>query len=190
MNHKYHNTFKEVYETAADRPSGHEWEYRGYTFIKTGATLTRYNPEVDLVNSKGNTVETYSVAEYDSWKAFSDAVFEIVEYGPDDLQDWRYREGSKQEFAFGSNEVDGCECPAVAAGYRPGIVNNDVTEVASMYDKQVHDILQKEKNSYKRIGTVQPCFAKEAWDDVIGKFETGTVWWHLAIDIAEQLGWR
>jgi len=99
-------------------------------------------------------------------------------------------ETSERQFAFGRNEYDGYECPAVAAGYSPGDPSKDVTEVARIYDKQVRELHLKENAKYRTNGTVDLYFAKKAWDNTIEKFGTGTIWWHLAVDVAEQLGWR
>lgn len=95
MSTEYQNTLKEVYETAVNRPIGHEWEYNDYTFIKTNAIsdiASSQHSVVRLMNPDGNKVEMYVVDNFDDWESFAETVLELVEYDPDDLNDWLNRD--------------------------------------------------------------------------------------------------
>jgi len=91
------NTIKDVYDNAINRPDGFEWEYNGYTFRKAQSFGGNHS-EIALYNSQGNKVESYTVGAFDSFKEFSETVLELVEYGPDNLQDWLdYRREQRNE---------------------------------------------------------------------------------------------
>ena len=95
-----------------------------------------------------------------------------------------------RQFAFGMNEIDDCECPAVAAGHKPGLGNGDVTAVAEKYDEQVKNILIQKGRDVEDRGTVHADVAKKAWNDVIRVFEYDVVKRDVAVRIAKELGWR
>jgi len=90
-NREYQNTLKEVYETVMNRPIDHEWEYKNYTFIKGNSIPSIESSDhsvVRLMNPDGNKVEMYTVNSFDNLESFAETVLELVEYDPDDLNDW------------------------------------------------------------------------------------------------------
>jgi len=98
-----------------------------------------------------------------------------------------------KQFAFGENSIDGCKCPAVAAGYNLETENRNIREVVAIYDKQVKMTLKKLQNK----GTVDANTAKDVWDDVILECrnlnhlsEANTMRHDIAVEVAEELGWR
>jgi len=92
MNEEYQNTFKEVYETAANRPNGYQWEYKDYTLLKAEKALTTRHSEVRLYNPEMNKVQCYIISAFEDWETFAQKVLELVEYDPNDLHDWVNRE--------------------------------------------------------------------------------------------------
>jgi len=93
---------------------------------------------------------------------------------------------SDREFAYGGNVVDGCECPAVAAGRDPvesrSLVGNVVTE---------YDILMSDKcrtwNS--EAGIVEEQDAKKVWLEMADGLEYAEEA-RVAYEIARDLGWK
>jgi hypothetical protein len=67
------------------------------------------------------------------------------------------------EFAFGSNHVDGCSCPAQAAGF--DVSDDIVIMVAEEYDDKIR---AREKCSEGIVGSYT---AKTVWDNVIDDLE-------------------
>jgi len=103
-------------------------------------------------------------------------------------------EDNTTEFAFGKNTVDGCPCPALAAGYNPSY-NSKAVIVAEQYDS----IFQEE---IVGTGTVTEEQAREAWKEVIDHFvkrrdqaddESDAQYYaervELARDVKDELGW-
>jgi len=81
------NTLKDVYCNAINRPGGFEWEYQGFTFRKLD-TFGGNHSEVGLYNPEVVKVESYSIEAFDSFEQFAETVIELVEYGPEDMDDW------------------------------------------------------------------------------------------------------
>jgi len=101
----------------------------------------------------------------------------------------------ERRFAFNHNTVDGCPCPAFAAGYNP---NNDsiVCEIAEQYDERAYTFAARDS------GTLPEHNARQAWDQTIellkdrsDNAETERIADHyhemvkLANEIADELGW-
>jgi hypothetical protein len=79
---------REIYENAIERPNGFMWEYAGYTFQKADGPWTSHHSEVALYNEDGNKVESYTLFAYDSFLDFAEDVERLMDYGPEDAQDW------------------------------------------------------------------------------------------------------
>jgi len=99
-----------------------------------------------------------------------------------------------QKFAYGKNHVDGCPCPATAAGYSP-TSNPMALLVAEQYDEQL-------KESSSDNGTVDEKTAKETWKAAIEYYQRtaeqipdqGDKDWYqeradVGKEIARELGW-
>lgn len=89
-----------------------------------------------------------------------------------------------KKFAFDGDTVEGCECPAVAAGYEP--MNDESLTVASLYDSAVY---QLDFDSPNRIISEEQ--AKKAWFEAMETVKEGYKERHFEIaqEIAEELGW-
>lgn len=104
-------------------------------------------------------------------------------------------------FAFGDNEVDGCSCPAMAAGYFPAqtfVEAYDVAarEVAAVHadDAGVRVVAWHTNLVGQRVpwrGVLPSALAREAWERAMawhaGEAETGTM--ERSRDAARRLGW-
>jgi len=94
----------------------------------------------------------------------------------------------RRRFAYAKDRINGCECPAVAAGYQPSS-GDDSLLVAETYDGIVRD---RELGSANCI--IDEDTAKEAWlaaiEDIRERFPDDN---HESItaaeDVAEELGW-
>jgi len=99
-----------------------------------------------------------------------------------------------QRFAYGSNHVDGCSCPATAAGYCPPSAIH-ACAVAREYDEEL-------ATCRSDSGTVDEETAKEAWKAAIRYYERTVKqtpkhkdkeWYQERLDvgkdIARELGW-
>ena len=87
-------TLKDLYEGGADMMSaGTEFEYRGYILEQAS---TARGTELKVVNPNGRggkrrKVESLSPAAFDTYAEFESKVNEIVDYDPEDLDDWLSR---------------------------------------------------------------------------------------------------
>jgi hypothetical protein len=93
---------------------------------------------------------------------------------------------SDTKFAFGLDEVDGCECPASRCGYSPK--DADLSKkIAQEYDT----ILTDETGNYE--GIVDEETAKEAWLEANEEISDGqagvSAEAEVGAKIAEELGW-
>lgn len=97
---------------------------------------------------------------------------------------------TQQEFAYGKDTIQGCECPARAAGFAPSDGDESIA-VAEWYDCAVKDVGNA---NYSSIISEQE--AKEAWLEMIDQMEKRTASIYkaerdlkVAREIAEELGW-
>lgn len=91
-------------------------------------------------------------------------------------------ETTERQFAHGADKFEGCDCPAVAAGFDPQ--EDNVVVVASRYDIEI-------EGPRASTGLVSEEEAKEAWLDAIDYLEEsdhGSVS-HEAYKVVENLGW-
>ena len=65
---------------------------------------------------------------------------------------------SQTTFAYGANNLDGCECPALAAGFHP--VHSDLLGMDSVVDR--YDTILKDQKG-EIDGEVSEEEAKDAW---------------------------
>jgi sugar phosphate isomerase/epimerase len=91
-----------------------------------------------------------------------------------------------RQFAFGRNEVDGCTCPAVTAGFDPVEGNTPgLMEAAGRYDR----ILSR-RSTKQSTGVVSEAVARDAWIEVLESAMDGENYVRRnMIDIAVELGW-
>lgn len=88
------------------------------------------------------------------------------------------------EFAFGRNEVEHCECPAVAAGFDPSY-NGLAEEAAGTFDWYMDN-----ERPGEVYGRCSEATAKKAWLQMLDEaFENGSDYWRIALEIAVELGW-
>lgn len=89
-----------------------------------------------------------------------------------------------ERFAVGRNVVDGCPCPALAAGYDPGQTDPS-TEAAGRFDRKITGLTGRR--------TVDREYARKVWVDVMDelKAEYGveSTEYQTAEDIAHTIGW-
>ena len=97
---------------------------------------------------------------------------------------------TQQQFAYGKDTIQGCECPARAAGFAPSD-GDESTAVAEWYDSAVKDV---GNTHYSSIISEQK--AKEAWLEMIDQMEKrvdsiykGERDLQIAREIADELGW-
>ena len=82
---------RSVYSDALDVNPGFQWHYNGYTFEKVGSEqqlTSGDHSEIKMVNEAGKQVELFNVEAFEDFESFHRNVNEVVEYNPDDLQDW------------------------------------------------------------------------------------------------------
>jgi hypothetical protein len=93
-----------------------------------------------------------------------------------------------RQFAYGANEFEGCDCPAIAAGLQCSFLE----DVAEQYDT----IVMRQTHEYG--GTIDEETAKEAWLSAIDFLEerkrrTGTDYSEKLLSnarqVARELGW-
>jgi hypothetical protein len=90
-------------------------------------------------------------------------------------------DSQERQFAVGSDTVDKCDCPAVAAGY--DTAKSDVAAMAGGYDFfACHDT----PHGYAEF-TVSEKRAKEAWLEAIDDAPANEA--NVGRDIATELGW-
>jgi hypothetical protein len=92
---------KSVYSDALDLNPGFQWHYNGYTFEKVdpGRQLTSGNhSEIKMVNEAGKQVALFSVEAFEDFESLYKIVNKIVEYNPDDLQDWLDHRRKERDF--------------------------------------------------------------------------------------------
>lgn len=68
-----------------------------------------------------------------------------------------------QEYAFGHNEVDGCKCPAVVAGYEPD-KEGYTLDVAEAFDRVVRG------DNDDCAGTIPEPEARDAWKELVDRY--------------------
>lgn len=97
-------------------------------------------------------------------------------------------EAQNRQFAFGSNKIDNCACPALTAGMHPenNVRYPGILEAAEWYDEIISD--------YHGVtgfeGIVDENVAKDAWIEMIEQaLERGTFEAQAAIDVAVELSW-
>ena len=92
----------------------------------------------------------------------------------------------ERAFAFGGNVVEGCDCPAVAAGFHPAR-DQDVLEVATAYDSVIMAWNDNEQSS----GIIDEQQAKSSWLGIIQMFEChrNHKQAEVAKEIAKELDW-
>lgn len=102
----------------------------------------------------------------------------------------------ERRFAYGRNTVDGCECPASAAGYAKDdvmtLTNAHVGDLARAYDRTVRYQLES-VDPTERAGTLSEADAREVWLTVLDRARSsGSVGDPLVEkgeEIARELGW-
>lgn len=67
-----------------------------------------------------------------------------------------------EQYAYGQNEVDGCVCPAVQAGFKP---SGDVIQVAEWYDTLVRNQTGLEQ------GVISEEMAEQKWQEAIQHYK-------------------
>lgn len=112
---------------------------------------------------------------------------------------------SEKQYAFGKDVVNGCECPAVAAGYSPSD-RDETAEIAEWYDAKVEDLghdprIVTRTTDYgvpitSPYEPIPEAHAKEAWLAMIDEMEKrlnaigrGEDKLKTAREIADELGW-
>ena len=93
------------------------------------------------------------------------------------------------EFAYGENVVDGCECPAVAAGIdMDGGVSIGIEAAIWEYDKR-----SDEKDPQEAGGTQSSTQARQNWSVATGKvaadFGTGSEEHEEALEVLREVDW-
>lgn len=99
----------------------------------------------------------------------------------------------QRKFAYGNDEVDGCGCPAVEAGYSPTGPESDGSLTLATH----FDFLVKEMELKNETNLLLEDTAKEVWKEMLEEYEKeilehgGSVHvYEVAKDIAKQLGWN
>jgi hypothetical protein len=88
-----------------------------------------------------------------------------------------------RKFAHGKNEIDGCECPAVAAGF-------DLREERAVRDMAAkYDIEFSVPGLTKATGKLTEKEAKEGWLSAISNCDKDSEEEKIGIKVAEKLGW-
>lgn len=72
------------------------------------------------------------------------------------------QEYQRDEYAYGSDEVSGCVCPATAAGLNT--LHPAVSKIAGRFDEELMDGFRGEDGS---VGTIPSNKAREKWATVI-----------------------
>lgn len=94
---------------------------------------------------------------------------------------------SPKKFAFGENERDGCECPALAAGMNPVESGDDhipgLLGAAEWYDGIVGD------GNVGWMGVVSEKEARDAWMQVIEESESKAEIHQAAKEVAAYHDW-
>lgn len=94
------------------------------------------------------------------------------------------RETENREFAYGKDSVDGCVCPAVAAGFSPSSGDDSIV-VAERYDQEV-----KDKNLTTARSIIDEEAAKEAWLSALEHLERKEMYQlEVGREIARRLDW-
>lgn len=88
-------------------------------------------------------------------------------------------------FAFGRNEYNGCECPAVTAGFDPE-KSQFVADVVKEYDRIIS------RGRAESVGIVDERQAKHAWISTIKEFNYRDAprKAEIACEAAKELGWK
>ena len=95
---------------------------------------------------------------------------------------------SQTTFAYGGNEIEGCFCPAMAAGMNPCGVGDNHTpgllEAAEHYDA----LIQEKEGGYQ--GTVGEEIAKSAWLQMLRNADEDEMFSETAAEkVAKELNW-
>lgn len=97
-------------------------------------------------------------------------------------------DATERRFAYGSNEIGGCACPAVRAGYNP--LDDASCKIAEYYDFAVG------KLGHRTADSILPEeFAREAWFHALHELRENAPYdiqdknIEVALEIAEELGW-
>lgn len=108
------------------------------------------------------------------------------------------------KLAYGANEVEGCVCPAVAAGENP-TTEHDMARFARAYDLEMSRRMYAEKGYDPEIlddnpgpelthagvhrGVVDVETAKEAWFSTIAELPRDSPRRAAGLNVARKLGW-
>lgn len=85
-------TLRDLYENGSMMTPGTTFEYRGYTLKKAGGGVGNVDhSEYMVLNSDGRKVESFTVNAFDSFGAFKQRLDEVVDYDPEDMNDWLSR---------------------------------------------------------------------------------------------------
>ena len=92
-----------------------------------------------------------------------------------------------RQFAYGQNEVSGCECPLVAAGLDPD-VNGPRQSLAGRFDL----FAQNKTDVRDSVGVVDEATAKDVWADIVQFLRSSGNSEELdyATEVADELGWN
>lgn len=95
-----------------------------------------------------------------------------------------------RQFAYGKDEMDGCPCPAVAAGYSPASGDSSI-EPAEWYDSVIKSEFRSATEPYSPLSEEE---AREAWNMTIeqltGRYGRDSEIVQTAEEIANELGWN
>lgn len=86
---------KEYYHNIEMLSPGYSCKYKGYTLQKIkidSPTASPNHGEVYVLNRQNNHVETLGVITFDNFEEFKTKLDEIINYNPEDLDDWLNRE--------------------------------------------------------------------------------------------------
>lgn len=88
------DTLEDFYEEVEMLTPGTEFEFEGYTLrkVEVGGVSPSDHSEVMAVNPDGNKVESYTLSAFDSCSEWRSKLMKLIEYDPDDLEDWLTRE--------------------------------------------------------------------------------------------------
>lgn len=94
------------------------------------------------------------------------------------------------EFAYGSNNYDGCACPAVATGRNPISHHMEEDDYPGLLDVTEHYDMILENRVGEFQGVVDDEVARDAWREAIeSAIDRGLRGRFTAVEIAVELGW-
>lgn len=87
-------SLEDFYDEVEMLTPGTEFEFKGYTLKKVdvGGVSPPDHSEVKAVNPDGKKVESYTLSAFDSYEDWHSRLMKLIEYDPDDLEDWLTRE--------------------------------------------------------------------------------------------------